>query len=94
MPETAVIEWRVHAEIPDLHEAYVRGVMVGWIHKRPHYCDRGHWQASIEVTFANETNLDFADAFPRYFMRFSTAKQEMEDFLRWRIWKWRNERNG
>ena len=79
---TSSIEWRVNAEFTDLHEAYVEGRLVGWIHKRPAYCDRGHWQAQVEVL-----GLDGADAFPRYFMRFETAKQEMEEFLRWRLWK-------
>jgi len=78
---TGTIEWRVNPEHPNLHEARVNGRMVGWLHKRPDYCDRGHWQAAIELEH------DIQDAFPRYFMRFETAKQEMEDFLRWRLWK-------
>lgn len=55
------------------------GEMLGWVQPRPDYCDRGHWQAQIE-----RHDLDFADNFPRYFMRLETAKQEMLDFVRWR----------
>lgn len=80
------IVWRknVAHDFP-IYEAFVDGVMVGWITKRPPYCDRGHWQAGIEQMAVPD--LDGADAFPRYFMRFDTAKQEMEDFIRWRLWK-------
>lgn len=53
--------------------------MLGWVQNRPDYCDRGHWHASIE-----RNDIDSQDAFPRYFMRLETAKQEMIDFVRWR----------
>jgi len=54
--------------------------MLGWVQNRPHYCNRGHWQAQVELI----ESLDDQDAFPRYFMRLETAKQEMIDFVRWR----------
>lgn len=60
--------------------------MLGWIQNRPDYCDRGHWQAQIE-----RSDIDAADAFPRYFMRLETAKQEMMDFVRWRYMSIRAE---
>jgi hypothetical protein len=55
------------------------GETLGWVQNRPDYCDRGHWHANIE-----RGDLDAQDAFPRYFMRLATAKQEMMDFVRWR----------
>jgi hypothetical protein len=81
------IEWRCRRAIkgvlcPPIYEAYVGNKMVGWIEHRPHYCDRGHFKAIVDVP-----NLDGQDAFPRYFMRFSSAVQEMEEFLRWRLWR-------
>jgi len=54
--------------------------VMGWIENRQHYCDRGHWKAMPELI----DSLDDQDAFPRYFMRLETAKQEMIDFVRWR----------
>lgn len=83
------IEWRVNGEYPDLHEAFVESVMVGWVNKRPEYCDRGHWQAQVEWA-----GIDHQDAFPRYFMRYETAVQEMEDFLRWRLERIPAEQSG
>lgn len=76
------IIWRKHVDVGNLYEAYVDGRMVGWIHARPGYCDRGHWKAMVDVP-----NLDHQDVFPRYFMRLETAVREMDEFLRWRLWK-------
>jgi len=76
-------EWKA-TEYPGvgvLHELVdgETGELLGWVQNRPDYCDRGHWQAQIE-----RSDLDSQDAFPRYFMRLETAKQEMIDFVRWR----------
>jgi hypothetical protein len=84
--ELGKIEWRCKRAIQGvacsaIYEAYVAGRMRGWIEQRPLYCDRGHFKAMVDVP-----NLDGQDAFPRYFMRFETAVQEMEEFIRWRLW--------
>lgn len=59
--------------------------VLGWICRRPNYCDRGHWQVGIEALAVRD--LDGQDAFPRYFMRLETAKQELVEFLAWRLHK-------
>ena len=66
-----------------------------WIHRReharvylmprPHYCDRGHWYAVVDGI----GNLDDADAFPRFYMDLDRAKQELAEWLAWRL-----EENG
>ncbi len=61
--------------------------MLAWIQSRPIYCDRGHWEANINVP----CGLDGQDGFPRYYMLLETAKQEIEDFLPWRLHKVRAE---
>ena len=76
-------EWKT-TDYPDagvLHELVdtENDEVLGWIQNRPNYCDRGHWQACIE-----RGDIDSQDAFPRYFMRLATAKQEFMDFVRWR----------
>lgn len=62
------------------------GDVLGWVQNRPDYCDRGHWHATIE-----RSDINSQDAFPRYFMRLETAKQEMMDFVRWRYMSIRAE---
>ena len=52
-----------------------------WLRARPHYCDRGHWQANV----SGIESIDSADSFPRYFMDFDRAKLEMQDWLVWRL---------
>lgn len=69
----------------ELHDTET-GEMLGWIQNRPDYCDRGHWSACIE-----RHDINSQDAFPRYFMRLETAKQEMMDFVRWRYMSIRAE---
>lgn len=48
---------------------------------RPTYCDRGHWIAQV----AGPLELDWADAFPRYYMDVVRAKAELHDWLLWRL---------
>ena len=55
--------------------------MIAWIESRPHYCDRGHWKAMTDIP----CGIDHQDGFPRYYMRLEIAKQEIEDFLMWRL---------
>jgi hypothetical protein len=52
-----------------------------WICARPAYCDRGHWIANVEGI----GSIDWADAFPRYFMDLDRAKLEMSEWLAWRL---------
>lgn len=64
-----------------------------FIQKRPHYCDRGHYQLNIEIFREDEPwgELDPQDGFPRYYMNFETAILECELFLIWRLLKIPNE---
>lgn len=65
-----------------LQNIMINGKMVGWITKRPEYCDRGHWQFNCELP-----GLDGHDRFPRYYMDLDRAKAEIISFLNWRLWK-------
>lgn len=51
------------------------------IEPRPSYCDRGHWFAKVYGI----DSIDFQDQFPRYFMDLKRAKDEMKDWLVWRL---------
>lgn len=59
--------------------------VLAWICRRPNYCDRGHWQVGVEKFAVRD--LDGQDAFPKYFMRLETAKQELVEFMAWRLHK-------
>ena len=63
------------------------GYVLAWVSQRTHYCDRGHYFAMIEVP----CELDAQDMFPRYYMRFETAKDEIQTFLLWRLFRERAE---
>jgi hypothetical protein len=79
-------EWRDHGDdYPGLLELYIDDTMLAWINERPHYCDRGHYQAQIEFSPGNP--LDAADGMPCYYMRLEVAKQEIHDKLMWRVCK-------
>jgi len=56
------------------------GVRV-WIQARPPYCDRGHWVAHVDGI----RSIDDADSFPRYYMSLERAKEEMQEWLVWRL---------
>ena len=60
-----------------------------FIQKRPHYCDRGHYQLNIDIKDSSHAGpfFDHQDGFPRYYMDFETALLECERFLIWRILK-------
>lgn len=87
--ERPEFEWRKHPE-HDLLECYPAGTIgkhwrtmpLAWIEPRPHYCDRGHWKVCC-----NLPDIDPADSFPRYYMRFDVAKEETERWLLWRMFK-------
>lgn len=48
---------------------------------RPGYCDRGRHV----VVVSGLGDLDEQDAFPRYFMDLTRAKQEMVEWIGWRL---------
>lgn len=73
--------WNIHTADPSGWPVHV------WLEPRNSYCDRGHWKASVDGI----VGLDAADCFPRYYMRLEVAKQEMADWLRWRLFKQRAE---
>ena len=52
-----------------------------WLMARPAYCDRGHWYAGVEGI----GSIDGADCFPRYYMDFTRAQLELQDWLQWRV---------
>ena len=56
---------------------------LGYLEPRPSYCDRGHWVGNIEVP----CGLDAADSWPNYYMSLERGKEEMMDFLKWRLFK-------
>lgn len=53
------------------------------IHKRNFYCDRGRFGFNVQVKEGhhNVMNIDFADAFPRYFFKLQRAFDEMKDWV-------------
>lgn len=84
--EPSDIAWVKGPDIRDLFTIHINGYEVGWITKRPDYCDRGHWQVNISLP-----DLDGADGFPRYYMSRKVAVSETEAFLKWRLWKERGD---
>jgi len=56
---------------------------IAYLQQRPSYCDRGHWIGNIEIA----CNLEGADSWPNYYMSIERAKEEIVDFLRWRLYK-------
>ena len=86
MPEAlkvpGAVVWEKDPRFEHLENCYINGQLVAWLEVRPSYCDRGHWKVE-----ANLPDVDDADRFPRYFMRYETAKEETEKWLKWRLWK-------
>lgn len=83
--EPSAIVW-IKGGYQDLFTIVINGYEVGWITKRPDYCDRGHWQISVSLP-----DIDGADGFPRYYMRREVAVSETEAFLKWRLWQQRGD---
>lgn len=81
------LKWVYNEEFGGLYDGMIDGKLAAFIQMRPHYCDRGHWHANIEM---GGLNIDHQDMFPRYYMRLAVAKQEIEEFLDWRINKVRS----
>lgn len=80
LAKPAPIEWR-EGDFKTV-EVLVAGLKVGWLARRPAYCDRGHFQINCLLP-----GLDAADMFPRYYMSRTTAIAETEAWLRWRLWE-------
>lgn len=80
--EPSKIVWARVPGYADLYNIVINGLEVGWITKRPAYCDRGHWQINVALP-----DIDGADSFPRYYMSRKVAISETEAFLKWRLWK-------
>ena len=79
--------WTEPGDFPGLHNFEIGDVLLAWIQKRTHYCDRGHWQGQLEFSPGNP--LDSADGGIHYYMRLSVAKQELQEKLMWRVCKQR-----
>ena len=60
----------------------INGVSVGALEPRPFYCDRGHWMFRCDLP-----DVDGHDGFPRYYMDLERAKDEIEAWLGWRLWR-------
>lgn len=73
-------KWVWHAEDGGYFE-YILGRHSVTLQKRPPYCDRGHWMGKV---FGIE-DIDQHDSFPRYFMDETRAKDEMREWLHWRL---------
>lgn len=79
--------WRERPDVRTVELVASNGRVMAWIVERPGYCDRGHYGVGVECV----PSLDHQDAFPRYFMRLETAKQELVEFLAWRLFKDRSD---
>jgi hypothetical protein len=75
----AAIEWR---PADHYEQVCINGYPVGWMTKRPGYCDRGRY--AVDCTLPG---IDAADGFPRYYMSREVAVSETEAFLKWRLWR-------
>jgi hypothetical protein len=83
LAEPTELEWRMVTYLSGVgHEVFANGQRLGWLERRPDYCDRGRWAFNCELP-----DLDAADAFPRYYMSLVRAFDEASDWLRWRLWK-------
>ncbi len=78
-------EWRKNPGYDGLLELYIDSTILAWVNPRPHYCDRGHYQAQIEFSPGNP--IDSADGMPCYYMNLAVAKQECHAKLLWRVCK-------
>lgn len=55
------------------------------LQKRQHSCDRGH----ISFKIFGLVGIDECDSFPRYSFNFEEADTHVRNFLKWRLWKQR-----
>ena len=59
------------------------GTLLAWLHRRPAYCDRGHFLGHIDI----ECGLDGQDGWPNYYMSLDRGRKEIEAFCKWRLLK-------
>lgn len=52
------------------------------IARRPQWCDRGHWLATLEARGELARDIDASDRWPRYYFDLPCAKSECEAWLR------------
>jgi hypothetical protein len=87
-------EWKPNPEFKGYEELFLDGEMVAFLQPRPAYCDRGHYQVNLNLSLPRfgplEQNIDYADGFPRYYMKKDVAISETEAFLKWRLFKERS----
>lgn len=77
------LKWRKHKTFGTVWYMVKRGPVEVSLEPRPPYCDRGNWIAKVFPI--GETDLDHQDGWPRYYMNFIRAQQEVEDWLRKRF---------
>jgi hypothetical protein len=52
-----------------------------WLQKRPGWCDRGRWSATLDAWGRLGSTIDQQDAWPRYYMNLSFAKSECLEWI-------------
>jgi hypothetical protein len=52
-----------------------------WLQKRPGWCDRGRWSATLDAWGRIGVTIDHQDAWPRYYMNLTTAKFELFEWI-------------
>lgn len=52
------------------------------LQRRPEYCDRGNWVATLHARGILAREIDSADAWPRYYFDLERAKAEVEAWLK------------
>jgi len=75
-------KWVHNDEYDDVWDLMDGDTRLADICPRPAYCDRGHWLGNVEIP-----GLDNADMWPNYYMSLQRAKDEIRDFLKWRIYQ-------
>ena len=88
--EVMALEWVIDEHNQFILEVECNGCKARfWMHGRPNYCDRGHWQVACDYWHNKEgfNTLDQADLFPRIYMSLDTATDEIRKFIAWRAFK-------
>lgn len=53
------------------------GKMLAWLHRRQEYCDRGRYDAHVEVNWISN-----CDPWPRYYFNHVYGMSEIEEYLK------------
>lgn len=64
-------------DLPAEFRFVLDGKMLAWLHLRPHYCDRGRYDAHVEVGWTSD-----CDPWPRYYFNPEHGKSEIEEYLK------------